>query len=355
MKTVLMYNKFNQMKKLFYLMLIPAFLISCKNEEVKTKKTNVEKTIKVRALDIKSSRADKKLSYSGLVEAYKTIPLSFQSTGIVKEVLVDEGDMVKKNQLLAKTDDYTTRNALKSAEATYNRALDAQQRLKKVYDAGSLPEIKWVEINSQLAQAKANVDILNKNLQNCELRAPEAGYIGRRNIEPGMLPLQIQSPLELVKINKVYVKISVPENEIILIKKDAEASIRFSTIGSEIFIGKVEKIGIVADNISRTYEVKILLDNQNLEIKPGMVCSVDIKLLNDAKEIILPLKAVLSDENNQPFVWKINSDNQTVSKTFISFKGVFDNSMLLTSGLKEGDKVVLDGNHKLNSKSRIRF
>ena len=61
--------------------------------------------------------------------------------------------------------------------------------------------------------------ISKSNLEKCDLLSPVNGYVGKRNIESGMSAIQVNSPFEIVEINNVFIKISVPENEIGTIKK----------------------------------------------------------------------------------------------------------------------------------------
>jgi len=94
------------------------------------------------------------LHYSGSIEALQTIPLTFQTTGTVLKVLVNAGDAVRKGQLLATVDKADALSMYQVANAKYKQAKDAYNRLKEVHDNGSLSEIKWVEMESNLQQAQ---------------------------------------------------------------------------------------------------------------------------------------------------------------------------------------------------------
>ena len=200
-------------KSIYWALGIAAF-IGCNSEQNKAE-TLGSKTIKVCVDTVKSEFINTNLKYSGSIEAFQTIPLTFQTTGRVEKVFVEAGDAVKKDQLLATIEKADLQNLRDISKAKYQQAKDAYDRLKKVHDEGSLPEIKWVEMETNLEQAKLALDLSESSLDKCNLRSPASGIVGRRNIEPGMSALSIGSaPIELVDINKVYVKVSVPENEI---------------------------------------------------------------------------------------------------------------------------------------------
>ncbi|MEI7983494.1 MAG: efflux RND transporter periplasmic adaptor subunit, partial [Bacteroidota bacterium] len=204
-------------------MIIPALalsmLIACNPKENKENLPST-KPVKVTTVIVKQEKVVTALRYSGTIEAYQSIPLNFQTTGTVQEVLVDAGDIVHKGELIATIDPTDARNMYEITLSQYQQAKDAYDRLKSVHDKGSLPEIKWVEMESKLEQAQSSLNLAKNNLGKCNLHAPVNGMVGSRNIEPGMSSISIASaPLELVDIRQVYVKISVPENEVARIVK----------------------------------------------------------------------------------------------------------------------------------------
>lgn len=109
------------------------------------------------------------LRYSGTVEASQTIPPTFQSSGTVEQVLVQEGDVVRKGQLLAVVNKSDNQNIYNSSLAMYEQAKNAYDRTKQVYDQGSLSEVKWAEMKTKLKQAESQMPIAKNNLDKCNL------------------------------------------------------------------------------------------------------------------------------------------------------------------------------------------
>ena len=215
-------------------MIIPAIalcmLVAC-NPRQNVDSLPGTKSISVTTVMVKQEKVVTALRYSGTVEAYQSIPLNFQTTGTVQEVLVDAGDIVHKGQLLATLDQADAKSMYDITLSQYQQARDAYDRLKSVHDKGSLPEIKWVEMESKLEQAQSSLNLAKNNLEKCKLFAPVNGMVGRRNIEPGLSSITLTSaPLELVDIKQVYVKISVPENEVARIVKGMKAGFTVSAM-----------------------------------------------------------------------------------------------------------------------------
>lgn len=329
-----------------------ALMAGCTNTGKEEPKAELQTRVKTIAVKAVNEAMD--LNYSGTVEAAQIIPLTFRTTGTVEKVLVEVGDPIQKGQLLAALDDSDLQSIYNTTLAKYQQAEDAYNRLKQVYDEGSLPEIKWVEMKSSFEQAKSALELAENNLDKCRLVAPVNGLVGRRNIEPGQSSINLAgAPIELVKIETVLVKISVPENEINRIREGQEASIAVSALGGKVFPGKVTNVSPVAEIISRTYSAKITVDNTGLELKPGMVCDVSLSLGETGSVLIVPKKSVSRESNGMTYVFLVNPASNTVSKKYVTVGNYMGSGIQILEGLNEGQVVVCEGGEKLSDNSKI--
>lgn len=331
------------------------FLLGC-SEKKETTNTNATKAgYKVMVFQVKGDTIGNKLSYSGTVEPKLTTPLSFLLPGVVTSILVEEGDWVKKGQVLAQIDNSSPLSTYNGTLAALNQAKDAYARLKSVYDKGSLPEIQMQDAISKLGQAKSANLVAQRNLENCTLRAPSSGFIGTRNVEVGSASIPGNPIFNLVTLNEVYVRISVPENEINSIKKDQSASIVIPALGSKVFMGDIEKVGVIANRLSKTYEVKILISNKDLLIKSGMACDVNINLIPSEGKLTVPYRAVIKDENDKNYVFKVNPESKKVSKQLVELGSFENNQIEVVSGLLKGDIIVTEGQHQLTDNDKVSY
>jgi len=324
---------------------------SCQQKQEVAKKEIA--SIRVKAQPVQTVNGLSNLRYSGTVEASQTIPLTFQSTGTIEQVLVQEGDVVHKGQLLAVVNKADNQSIYNSSLATFQQAKDGYDRLKQVYDKGSLSEVKWVEMETNMKQAESQLQIAKNNLDKCNLYAPISGIVGRRNIEPGQSSMSSLSPIELVKIETVSVKISVPENEIGKIKKGMTSSFTISALGNKNFEGTITNVGVVADQFSRTYEVKTTVSNSNLEMKPGMVCDVILNTSTEKQLIVVPYNAVSKDTEGNSFVYVVQPDKQSVKKQIIKVGNYQSSGLEVLSGLSANQTIVVEGKEKLTDNCTI--
>jgi len=295
------------------------------------------------------------LDYNGNVIPKITTPLSFLLPGTVITAKVDEGDWVTKGQILAQLNTTSYKSAYQGTLATLKQAQDAYNRLKTVHDKGSLPEIRWQDVTAKLAQAKSANQIALQNLENSILKAPSNGYIGMRNIEIGETSVPGVPIFNLVNIHEVYVKVAVPENEINKIKKGQTASVSIPALGSQIFTGKVEKIGVVANSISKTYDVKINIQNQQKIIKPGMACDIVIHTNTTNDKIAIPYQCVTKDSNGQDFVYIVNPKSKIAFKKSVKLGAFTNNKIEILSGITVGELVVTEGTQKLSNNTKVAF
>jgi RND family efflux transporter MFP subunit len=305
-----------------------------------------EPGIHVKTITVTTSAGNAALSYSGTIEAARTIPLTFRVSGTIDQIFAEEGDAVRKGQLLATLDKSDLQQVYTVARSKYDQAKDAYDRLKSVHNEGSLTEIKWVEMETTLEQAKASADLAKNNLEKCELRATADGVLARRNAESGQSALG--ASFEIADIRNVYAKISVPEKEIGTVKKGMKASITVSALNDNTFEGSVSRLNPVADMLSRTYEAMILLPNPQAGLKPGMICDVTLSLGKRAEQVVIPYQSVTQDKDGSAYVFVVDSTGTHARKQVITPGNYADGGVVVLQGLQPGQVLVVEGKEKLS-------
>ena len=238
------------------------------------KKEQSEKApTRVKTQVVSPGLVDNAQTYVGIIEESEATAVSFTGMGVVKRMLVNEGQAVSRGQLIAEMDDTQARNLLTGAEAQMTQANDALERFKMLHDNGSLPEVQWVEIQSKVAQAKSQLEVAKKNLADCRLTAPVGGIIGKKLVGAGETALPSQAVVNILDISTVKVKVSVPEAEIGSIHGNTPTSIKVEAIDGSYQGGRIEK-GVEADALTHTYDIRINVANNGRKLLPGMVASV---------------------------------------------------------------------------------
>jgi RND family efflux transporter MFP subunit len=321
----------------------------------KQKGTQVqEKIIPVKVMEIVATQTANERSYVGTVEESVAVSLSFSNAGTVEQVLVSEGQRIAKGQLLATLNATTAQNAYDVSQAKLAQAQDAYDRLAKVHESGSLPDIKFVEIETGLQQAKSMATISKKTLDDCKMYASRDGVIASRSIEAGESATPGMPAFKLVSIDKVNVKIAVPENEIGNIQAGQTASVTVSALNNVVFTGKIETKGIAANALSHTYEAKIGVNN-NTQAKdvllPGMVCKVSLAGDSSTTAFVVPNRAIQISPDGSRFVW-LAKDN-TARRCFVKTGSLANDGIIVTEGLPAGEKIIVEGFQKVSEGMKV--
>ena len=349
------------MKKVIWMLLTVLTVCgSCQKHAAKTsgseKNGNEGKApTRVKTQMVSPGFVDNAQSYVGIVEEREATAVSFTGMGVVKRMLVSEGQAVSRGQLIAEMDDTQARSILNGAEADMTRANDALQRYGMLHENGSLPEVQWVEIQSKVAQAKSQLEVARKNLADCRLTAPVSGIIGRKLVGAGETAMPSQAVVSILDISTVKVKVAIPEAEIGGISAGTRSAIHVEAIDRSYEGGRIEK-GVVADALTHTYDIRINVANTERRLLPGMVASV--KFTPEGAASIsgktIPVTSVQKGSDGSLFVWTVAKDS-TVHRQMVTLGSTRGNYISVVDGINVGQRIVTEGYQKLSENTRVVF
>ena len=336
-----------------FLVLIALAMSGCGDKKDKTT-TKTAEPLKVSVTDIKISEQPEILTYSGSIEADNSVSIGFSVAGRVTAVYVQEGQHVSKGQLLAAIEQNAYQNNLAVANAGLEQAQDNFNRLDQLYKKNSLPERDYIAAKVALAQAKANKETAVKNLQDTKLYASFSGIVTQKQTEAGATAAPGIPAFTIVKTDKVYAMAAITENEISSLKIGADAEIVIPSLNKEIN-GKVSIINPQADDYSKTYTVKVRLDNLGGQLLPGMIADINIRTGKQGNAIIIPAQALVRDPDNINYVFVAKTDKTAVKKRVSISKITGTNDVVVSEGLQEGEKLIISGQTNLEDGSPLKF
>lgn len=364
--------------KIILSLLAVTFFMSCgHHQQDKTKAP-----IRVKTENTSTNESVTGESYVGIVEEREATAVSFTSMGVVRRMLVHEGQAVVRGQLLAEIDPTSMDNTLEAAKAStsqaqdmvaqarnvYAQAKDAYDRMKLLHDNGSLPEIKWIEAETHLRQAETGLrsaeagvrsataaeKIVRKNLADTRLYAPVSGIIGRKHVGVGETALPSQAIVTILDISSVKVKVSIPEQEIGGITAQTPSYVVVEAADRHVNGGRIEK-GVQADALTHTYDIRIHVPNPDRKLMPGMVANVTLQTRGEGKNgITLPVTSVQRNADGSLFVWTVASDS-TVHRTPVSIGHPVGNRVSIIQGLHYDQRVVVEGYQKLSEGNKVVY
>jgi RND family efflux transporter MFP subunit len=282
---------------------------------------------------------------SGTIEAERSTALSFAVPGTVEAVLVQEGEAVRRGQALARLTARSYEDAVGIARARVVQAEDAQRRLEPMHRNRTVPEVKWVEVETALEQARLSLSMAQRNVDDTVLRAPEAGVVARRAVEPGANAAPGAPALVLVQTDTVLATAPVPETRVAGVRKGQAAHVAVEAVGGT-FEGAVREVGVIANPLTRTYAVKVAVPNPGGVLRVGMVAEVVLRQDDPTLAVVVPPEAVRIDEAGRPCVYVLGKDD-TLRRRAVAVSGYLGEGVAVATGVAAGERVVVSGSPML--------
>ena len=307
--------------------------------------------VNVKTMKVVSSPDVVGKNYMGTIEEEDGANVSFGVIGTVVRVRVDEGQFVRKGQAMAEVDGQDVRNAHEISAATLSQAEDAYKRLKNLYDKGTLPEIKMVEMETTLAKAKAAEAISRKSVDEIVLKAPFDGFVASSTVHVGASVVPGVTGFKLVKIDRVKVALSVPEKEIGKVRVGQTVTFTVSALGDQVFSGKIVNRGVTANAVSHAYEVKAIVDNRNHGLLPGMVCKVRLEDTRGDYTIVVPQQAIQISGQDK-FIWIVKDGK--AHRQGVTTGDLINEGVVVETGLMNGDIIIVEGQNKVSEDVKVK-
>ncbi|HOY27669.1 MAG TPA: efflux RND transporter periplasmic adaptor subunit [Flavobacteriales bacterium] len=326
-------------------------LASCGGDQQATATTA---TVKVEVLAATPGTVGDELRYAATIEAGNTVQLAFGVPGTVSDVRVQEGDRVAQGQQLASLDAREYANALAIADAGLEQAQDMFNRLDGLHKKGCLPEKDHIEMRTKLAQAQANRNISAKRVEDSRLVAPITGVITARTIEQGAMAAPGQPAFTIVRTDRMDARLTVPESEVGRIRSGMEVKVHVPTLDT-ILNGTVALVNPKADDLSRTFVVKVKLDNADGALLPGMLAEAVVATGKGRAVLSIPAKVVVRDADGITYAFVDGGNGQAVRRRISTGAMHGDNLVEVTDGLKANDRVIVAGQTRLKDGSAIIF
>lgn len=327
-------------------------LAACTDKKNKEQNDDIQPC---KTITAKLSKLDNKWYYVGEIEAKTSTSVGFLIPGTVSRIYVKEGDYVSKGQLLAELDPQDMQNSLNVAQATLNQAEDAMRRVNMMHEEQSISDIKYVEVQTKLEQARGVYTSAKKRLHDTKLYAPVSGVIGTRRIEVGETSGLVGSAFTILDLSVVDVKVPIPEREISKIKKGDEARICVLALGDSVFFNsRVEAIGVSSDRLTHSYEVRMSVKNHGGKLLQGMVCNVQLwpKTTQGRQGFVVPIKAVKINTDDEHYVWIVK--NGKASKRKVDIGMYSEDGVVVYGGINDGDHVIVEGQSKVSEGQTVK-
>ncbi len=291
------------------------------------------------------------LGTTATLEPEKQADVLAKIAGQIEGILVEEGDWVRQDQVLAQLDGKAQQVALEE-QAARCRALELDlQRVTHLFDQDLASEKDLHDARYAWEGAQAQKKAAELQLTYTQVRAPFAGIVAQRQVDPGQTVAVGTTLFTIVDPTPLLARIHLPERQAQRIVPGQSVVISPDTDADARVPGQVVRISPVVDARTGTVKVTCEVDANDYRLRPGSFVRVDVQTDLRPHVLVIPKRALLA-EGAEMFVFRAAAD--TVSQIPVTTGLTNHTHIQVTAGLEEGDRVVTVGHGALKTGARIR-
>ena len=361
-----------------FFILLATTLIVLSGCEDKAPANTQAQTIEVGVITLQEQAIALQQELSGRVKAKLVSQVRPQIGGIIKEQLFKEGSFVKQGKVLYLIDSATYQATLNQAKASLQSAkvdvLNAKtksQRYEELlkFDGTSKQEADdakavYLQAEALVQEKEANLESAKIDLERTKIKAPISGYISISNVTQGALVSANQSDaLATIRdTSSVYVDLSQSNTQLLALRKllsqeniqkgSTDVTLILSDESTYEHKGQLQLQEIAVDESTGSVTLRAQFSNTEGILLPGMFVRATIQGAIDTKAFLLPQQAVSRDSKANPIITLVKDDSTTI-KQMITTQRAIGNKWLVTSGINNNDKIIIEGLNKINEKSHV--
>ncbi len=317
-----------------------------------------QSAVPVRVARVIEKMVSDQIALIGTAEAVAESTVAAEVAGLVEYFPIKEGDYVKKGQLLVRLKSTYLRIRLKGAlasrdsiQANLENAEKELNRLSKLKQTKSIAEKSYDAalyahraLLKTLVKSEAEIEQLQYEIKQKKVVAPFAGFVAREHTQVGEWINSGGAVVTLLNLGKIRITVDVPERYAVTLSGQSKVKVEIKSISNSRITGRISAILPQGDPTSRTFPVRIRLENPKFKIKSGMEAIVIFSLRDKKKTLLVPKDAVVTAGNNRLVFSVMNGKARPVN---VRILGYYDGNVAVAGNIKPGDQVVTRGNERL--------
>lgn len=301
-----------------------------------------------------------KLSAVGTLKAVNGVDVTAELGGKVVKINFEAGDRVKKGDLLVQLDDSTDVADLAGLRAQVKLDEQSLNRTRTLYGKKLASKEQLDTAETQLERSKANLAAKQAMIAQKAIKAPFDGQLGIREVDLGQYVSPGTAIVTLQALDHLFVNFSLPEQGLGKVARGQDVDIHVDSWPDTVFKGKIIAVSPKVDPSTHNVAVQAELDNPDHKLKPGMFADVNVYAGSAQDVVTIPNTAVnYTLYGDSVFVVESADDKDNAKlkavQRFIKLGEQRDNLVVVTDGLKAGEKVVSAGGFKLHDGAPVQI
>ncbi|MEN8190836.1 MAG: efflux RND transporter periplasmic adaptor subunit [Thermodesulfobacteriota bacterium] len=340
---------------LITLIVILFFILGDQKKELAGEKAKAkppeQPPVNVAILTLAPAMIQERLNLPGAVEAWVDLNLLAKINGTIEEILVEEGQQVKKGTILAKIDDDDYRIGLDMAKASFQLAKSEYERDLSMFNKGIIASAELETKKTRMATSKSQLENAALLLSRCEILSPMDGIIRKMHAKPGLL-LNVADPVaDILQVDRVKAVVGIPESDVARVSTLTEIDLTIKALDNLKVTGKKHFFSPSPDSSARLYRLELAIDNSETKILPGMFIRANIVKQSIPDGMVIPLYAVIS-RGDLHFVY-VERDGVSHKKE-VSLGFLEGWKVLVKDGLNPGDRVIVEGQRSVEDGQKVK-
>ena len=291
----------------------------------------------------------------GQVEPDRSYVLAFKTAGVVSVLNVQEGDAVKKGQVLAELDPRDVDAQLRQAQEAADKAARELARVKKLHAKGFASDAALQDAEAQAKSTRATAQAARSNRGYATITAPSDGVVLKRNVEANGVVAAGAPVMTISDMSESFVLAAgLADRDAMRVALGDTADVTFDAFPGRRFAASVSEIGADADPRTGTFQIKLRLTATDAPLKSGLVGRAAIRpAVQPGVNLAIPVDAILEGHGHEAVVFKVDPASGAAKRVRISTGRISGGLVAVTAGLTAGDQVVVDGAGYLTDGEKI--
>ncbi len=305
----------------------------------------------VRIIEVVPALSERTIEATGTVRALDSAELRPEVAGLVESVDFADGAQVTRGQVLVRlrsADAEATRLDARSRAVVATQELD---RAKALFAKGEFAQAELDRSEANDGLARAAVARADEALRRTTIRAPFDGVVGKRQVSPGELVDPSRVVTRLDGLGSLRVDLSLPEGDLARVTTGLAAEVTASASRGAPIAGTVAFVAVHIDEATRTFEVRIAVQDAESRLRPGMTTAVRIVASRAEQALLVPTECVVPTAAGSA-VWIVGADNK-VSRRPVKLGERHETTVEVTEGLATGDRIVSEGLARLRDGAAV--
>ena len=294
------------------------------------------------------------LEVRGSVTSDRNITMSAEAPAMVQRVLVQEGERVKRGQVLAQQDAEISRRGLEELQTSLELASTRFERQKKLWDQKIGTEIQFLEAKNAKETLERRIAASRAQLANYTIRAPFSGSVDKVFIKEGEMAQPGVPLVRLVSLQDMFIEADVSESYLGKFTVGDTVEVTFPSLDQSL-TSTINSIGDVIDQNNRTFSIEVKLPSDAKLLRPNLLAVLRIEDFNQSNAVAVPTNLILSDNRGDYVYVATERDGAlTATKQPVERGLTYNNETLITSGLSGNEQLIVEGFREVAEGMRIK-